>query len=142
MTFDQVFTSPLVRARQTAAHAMPEATLVVEPALRELCRPPDRFIDTSSLTPTDLQRLAEATEASPAETGPEFRVRIRRWLLTLGDLRSVIAFTHYAVIREGIYVLAPELGFVRSVGHCSIFRLEIDEGQARLRWQDRCEHLA
>ncbi|MCX4241828.1 histidine phosphatase family protein [Paraliomyxa miuraensis] len=133
MDFERVFTSPLLRARETAARAIPGAEPVVEPALTELRRPPDRFIDTSSLTLDDLRKLADATEASPAETGPQFRDRIRGWLRSLEGVRSAIAFTHYAVIREGLYMLTPEQGFVQSVEHCAIFRIEVDEGRGRLR---------
>ncbi len=140
-SFERVLCSPLERARQTASCAMPERPATIEPALRELRRPPDRFIDVSALSFAELEALATATEAEPAETGLEFRGRIRRWLDSLANADSVIAFTHYAVIREAVHLLVPNEGWPKIVGQASIFRVQVEGGHGRLIWRDRREHL-
>ncbi|MFV8749053.1 histidine phosphatase family protein [Nannocystaceae bacterium ST9] len=106
--FDRVLCSPLLRARQTAAIALPDANLEIEPRLRELVVPGERFVDVAGLGPERLRALLNETSSEPAaETGKAFMTRVREWLAELPEQGKVLAFTHFAVIREALRACTP-----------------------------------
>lgn len=101
MSFDRVVSSPLLRARETIGLALPSASVEIEPRLRELVVPPERFIDVSRLGPELLRELLASVVAEPeAETGKAFMARVREWLAELPGEGRIVVVTHFAVIRE------------------------------------------
>ena len=124
--FDQVVSSPLIRARETASLALPEANLVIEEAIRELVVPPETFIDIHGLGPEELRALLDSArrEHQGVETGLEFIARIKAWVAALpGDAR-VIAFTHFGVVRECLRLLGegPAPQFIE---HCEVHLVQV-----------------
>lgn len=99
--FDRVFSSPLLRARETAALALPNAKVEIEPRLRELVAPRERFVDVTRMSPAQMRAmLAKSTQETEVETGREFMARIRQWLGELPASGTMLVVTHYAAIRE------------------------------------------
>jgi broad specificity phosphatase PhoE len=135
--FDVVFTSPLRRARETASLALPSSVPVVDPRLREIdTGPEDTFIDTSEI---DLRSFLE-NPAPPGdhETGKEFMARVRAWVEELPQ-RTIVAFTHHAVVREIVGLLGGAPPPSR-ISPAAIFRFEIATATTIVAWNDE-EHL-
>jgi len=121
--FATVWASPLRRAMQTAALALPGVAPVVDPRLTELqsSRTPT-FVDTSN--PVELQRLLQSAPLT-SESGKDFMARVGEWRNALPPEGSVIAFTHFGVVRE---IIALLLGFRRapqSMGYAAVFRFAV-----------------
>lgn len=131
-TFDLVLSSPLLRAKETAHLALPQATIVVEPRLRELVVPPEKFLDISALGSAELKALlaqAPSNEDRP-ESGLEFIARIRQWLADLPGTGRIIAFSHFAVVRECLRLLQPGPA-PQSIAHCSVHAVRLPVPLAR-----------
>lgn len=134
-SFAEVLCSPLIRARETADLAVPSRPRVLVDALRELesSRSPT-FVD-----PTDAVAL-RALLTAPAlatESGAAFMERVREWLRSLPTDATVLAVTHFAVIRE---VLGELLGFRNApqrVDFTAVFRVSVHAaGCDALMWND------
>lgn len=121
--FDLVLASPLLRARRTAELALPNASVVIEPRLRELVLLSKGFLDVTRLNATAIRELATAAKHEPPqESGREFMARIREWIAELPSSGRVIAFTHFAVLRECLRQLRPGLPPQR-IEFCEIHRV-------------------
>lgn len=134
-SFHEVLCSPLLRALETAARALPSVPGVMVPALRELesSRRPT-FVDPAD--PAAVARLLQAPIES-TESGTAFMARVASWIDSLPGSGTVIAVTHFAVIRE---VLGALLGFRHApqrVDFTAIFRVRLDAGRCEvLTWND------
>lgn len=122
--FDQIVTSPLLRARRTAEIAFPQASATTVPDLRELVVQRDMFMDLAGLSREDLLKLAAPSQGADFETGADFVARVRRWLNSLAGNQTILAFTHFAVVREclrqcGVHPLPQQ------ILHCSVHELEL-----------------
>jgi probable phosphoglycerate mutase len=131
--FDQVWSSPLRRARQTTAYALPHRVPILDPRLIELRTVPSiKFVD-----PADAAGLSALLLTTPevSESGKEFMERIGSWRAALPGEGRVVVFTHFGVVRE---ILAAFLGFGRApqrIDHASIFRLRVGGGEVEvLAW--------
>ncbi len=122
--FDLVFASPLVRARRTARLALPDAELVIDERLRELeAQPVTHVLDVSKMSSEQLLAAARAP-AEIRETGPEFVARVRTWLAALPRKGSIVAFTHFGVVRECIGLVTGQLA-PQTIAHCSLHDLNL-----------------
>ena len=121
--FDRALASPLERARETASLALPGAPIRVEPALGEWRRLRDTYIDPSHLTAEFIQSLVDGTPHAE-ETFEDFSARVVAWARGLGAGEHVIAFTHYAVVRECVRAMSPDRRVLTDVPHCRIVELE------------------
>ncbi len=135
-----IVNSPLRRAQETAALALPLTPRMTLSVLRELeaSRIPT-FVD-----PTDdaaLDALLPAPLES-TESGAAFMTWVTGWLNALPHDGTVLAVTHFAVIRE---VLARLFGFRRApqcVDFTAIFRVSVGPHQCdALAWNDT-SHLS
>jgi broad specificity phosphatase PhoE len=124
--FDLVLVSPLLRARQTAEIALPGASIIIDDRLRELVVPEERFFDLSALGPEGLKgTLAQVqSKSGELESGLEFVARVRGWLADLPPGKVIIAFSHFAVVRECLRQLRPEPA-PQVIEHCAIFRTQL-----------------
>jgi broad specificity phosphatase PhoE len=125
--FDVVWSSPLLRARQTAALALPGKAHVVDERLKELeASSLPHFVDTSNAA--ELQAFLARPASQPAESEKAFMARVEQWRRSLPPEGRVIVFTHVGVVRE---LLAGYLGFRRApqeMAHTGVFRLGIGAG--------------
>ena len=134
--FDQLLTSPLIRARQTAALALPDSEPIIDPRLRELVVPAERFLDVAGLgveaLAALLQEPAGDTETEVAETGAAFSARVRAFCDHLPAGGRVVAFTHFGVIRQilGQYIRFRDVP--QAIAHCAVTQVHIAHGAARL----------
>lgn len=120
--FDLVLASPLLRARRTAELSLPSASVVIEPRLRELVIASKGFLDVTRLDAKAIREFAAAKPDPEQETGRQFIARIREWLDALPSSGRVIAFTHFAVLRECLRQLREDLPPQR-IEHCEIHRV-------------------
>lgn len=140
--FDQVLSSPLLRARETAALALPGRALAVVPDLRELVVRAHRYLDTSTLSLDQLRALLEMQpDEPPSETGAAFMARIRAWVRALPAAGRIIVFSHAGVVREALNVLLPAAARVQVVGHASISRVAVAPGANRIVVLDDHRHI-
>lgn len=116
--FDSVLASPLKRAIETAEIALPGSNIVIEPRLRELVVPKEEFFDVAGLGPDEIRRLLAQRPADDPdiETGKQFIERVRGWLARLPSAGTVIAFTHFAVVRECLRLRTGE--GPQTIEHC------------------------
>ncbi len=121
--FDRVVSSPLERARETARLALPDTHVEVDPSLGEWRRLRDTYIDPTKLTAEFIQSLV-AVGPSEEETFEVFRTRVEAWARGLGSDERVIAFTHYAVVRECVRSMSGGARVLKDVPHCKIFEVE------------------
>jgi len=120
--FDLVLASPLLRARRTAELALPNASVVIEPRLRELVVANKGFLDITRLDAKAIREIASAKPDPDQENGRQFIARIREWIEALPSSGRVIAFTHFAVLRECLRQLRPGLPPQR-IDFCEIHRV-------------------
>lgn len=136
LTFDSIWSSPLLRARQTATLALPRSALTVDGRLAELeATSVPHFVDTSNVV--EMRALFATPAHSHEESGRAFMARVNAWKDDLKRDGRVIVFTHFGVVRE---LLAALLGFRRApqeMAYTGIFRLAIDSGVPDvLAWND------
>lgn len=139
--FDRVLSSPLQRARETAALALPDHPVELHPDLRELIVQRERFIDASKLSVSELLALAHPPDEPLVETGKQFMARVRNFLTALPPTGGVVAFTHAGVIREALRALLPDLPRQQPVGQATICRFSIAQGVTRIVALDDRRHL-
>ncbi len=125
-SFDRAYSSPLLRARETASIALPGHSFVVDPRLRELVVASETFLDVSRLSLDQIRALAKRDALEPVETGKQFMARVQAWLGDLPTSGRVIAFTHFAVLRECLRVLVPSAARVQVIEHAAVYRLHVD----------------
>lgn len=135
-TFDVVWSSPLLRARQTAGLALPGSTPTIDDRLTEIgTTTAPHFVDTSNVA--ELQAFLARPALPPAESGKAFMARVEAWRVGLPPEGRVIAFTHFGVVRE---VIAGYLGFRRApqeMAYTGVFRLSIGSGASEvLAWNE------
>ncbi len=134
--FDEIHTSPLIRAVRTAQLALPARATITDARLTELASGrPAQFVDGSD--PAAIAALLASSVPSQAESGRDFMARVGAWREALPARGSVAVFSHFAVIRE---VLAAYVGFSRApqrVDFTGVFRLQISGATATaLLWND------
>lgn len=140
-SFTSIVSSPLQRARETAALALPGRTVTCDPELRELVVQPDRFVDVSRLTLDQIHTLLKTPPNSQYETGKQFMTRARAWLTALPISGRILAFTHAGVVRELLRALLPEIPHQQPVGHASLSVVELSPTPRLVTLDDR-RHLA
>ena len=122
-SFDRVLSSPLERARETARLALPSLIAEIDPALGEWRRLRDTYIDPADLTTDFIRALIDMTPGYE-ETFEDFSARVVTWARGLDADEHVVAFTHYAVVRECVRAMSSDGSVLTDVPHCRIFKLE------------------
>lgn len=130
LDFDLVWSSPLLRARRTAAIALPGHAIIVDDRLTELGSDTGHhYVDVSN--PTEVQALL-AKPPPPIESGKDFMLRVNSWRAGLPSDGRVVVFTHFAVLRE---LLSAFLGFHQApqeIPYVAVNRLAIGGGAPEL----------
>lgn len=136
--FQTIWTSPLLRACQTASHALPNKIPTIDPQLSEF-KPPvqTQFLDTSKMGLADLDRIVATPSMPMGEMGMQFKMRVQGWLKELPVSGQIIVFSHFAVIREMLNVVCISRKFPQEIAHTGIFRLAITKQSTEvLMWND------
>lgn len=120
--FDLITSSPLIRAQETASRALPEDSIYIDARLSEWRTLQDTFLDPATLGARGWESLLHAP-SSQEETFQEFQERLAAWLASLPSEGRVIAFTHYAVVRECIRHLSQGRHILEDVPHCHPFQI-------------------
>lgn len=140
--FDRVLCSPMLRAQETAALALPDHPVEIDERLREFSPPRERFLDTATLDPDQLLAIARAIHSDPpVETGRQFLARIHTWLGALPRAGKIAACTHYGVVRECLAVLRPGTPRIQGHGKAAISRFHITPEATRAIVLDDRRHL-
>ncbi len=122
---DLIVSSPLRRALETAQLALPGAEPRIDARLGEWARLKDTYIDPVELTPEFFSALSR--EDTPREESfVDFQRRITSWAMSLPDGACVLAFTHYAVVREAVRALGSLRRTLPDVPHCEVFEVAFD----------------
>lgn len=123
VTFDRIYCSPLARARETLALALPGTAISIEPRLRELVTPSEHFVDITRMSPGQMKALMTKSKNEPeVESGRAFMARVRTWLDELPSEGRVLAVTHFAVIREIVRVRSSRPPPMIALGTVTILR--------------------
>ena len=138
--FDEVQTSPLVRAIETAKLALPGVAPTIESRLRELVIARECCRDQCCRVAGIL--LSATDDDVEHETGRQLIARTRDWLDDLPQSGRLIAFSHSGFVRNCLGLLLREQSVPRAVLHCSIFRIAVDGSAARLLAANVRDHLA
>lgn len=149
MAFDQVVSSDLTRARQTAQVALPAAETLVDARLREMSFGQwegRTWEELKEEDPEGLQAWLHNPYAYCPPGGESFQAlmeRSRDWMNALPKGRTA-AVTHGGVIRAIVHSVlgVPDGNAWRlAFENCSITRLQIDEWGTVVHTLNDCSHL-
>ena len=147
--FDQVYSSDLKRALQTAMIAVPDRNIVQDVRLREIGR--GSLEGTTDAERTEEQRhlfqhIRGDRLARRPPGGENFQDVVERMALWLADLPGegkVVAFTHGGTIRSALHRLVgygPAFSF--AVNNTSVTRLVIDGEHTTISFVNDHAHLS
>ncbi len=144
LRFDRVLCSPMLRARETAALALPDHAVELDVRLREFSPPREEFCDVSGLDAGQLLALTRSLppREPPPETGREFLVRLHGFLAALPESGRILVCTHYGVVRELLALLQPGAPRVQGHGQAAISRVQRSPEATRVIAVDQRGHLA
>ena len=147
-TFDQVYSSDLKRALQTAAIAFPQRDISHDKRLREIGR--GSLEDTTDAERSDEQRKLpqyirgeRLTRRPPGgENFQDVIDRLESWLEDLPKHGKVAAVTHGGVVSAALHRLVGyEKRFSFAVNNTSITRLVLEDGHTTMSFVNDHSHI-
>ena len=134
--FDRVYTSPLIRAIQTAKILAPYAEPVVENRLIEMDYGPYEGCDLTRLPPEILTFFSDFVH-NPAPDGmeqlSEVVARVGSFLEELRTVEGNILLSAHAISMKGIleYLTPDSHGsyWAKNIGNCSVYAAQKDGGR-------------
>ena len=135
VVFDRVYTSPLVRAVQTAELVAPGVAPVVDERLIEMDYGPYEGADLSSPPPEVVEFFSDFVH-NPAPDGMEQLASVvERVGAFLEDIRgvegNVLISTHAIAMKGALEYLTPESGgsyWSKYVGNCAVYIANVTDG--------------
>ena len=136
VSFDHVFSSPLIRALQTAEIIVPEKKPVIDNRLIEMDYGPYEGIDLNHL-PQEMITFFSDFVHNPAPAGMEQLSsvvdRAGSFLEEICDISGNILVSTHAIAMKGLLeYLTPDSGgsyWSRYIGNCTVYILENDAGK-------------
>ena len=138
ITFSAVYTSPLIRAVQTAKILAPGVPLTVDERLIEMDYGPYEGMDLSNL-PQEVLTFFEDFEHNPAPAGMEQLPAVKARLAAfLEDLKAavpqgnILISTHAIAMKGALEVLTPQSGggyWAKYIGNCAVYRTDLQDGR-------------
>lgn len=134
--FDHVFSSPLMRAVQTADIIAPDSAPTIDDRLIEMDYGPYEGLDLAHMPPEVLTFFSDFVH-NPAPEGMEqlssVVERAGSFLETIRELRGNILISTHAIAMKGLLEhLTPDSKgsyWSKYIGNCAIYTVENDNGQ-------------
>ena len=135
IAFDRVFSSPLIRAMQTARIVAPDLEPVVDERLIEMDYGPYEGADLTQPTP-ELAAFFEDFAHNPAPEGMEpLASVVERAAAFIEDIRrlpgNTLIFTHAIAMKGILEVLTPDSGgayWPKYIGNCAVYAADNPSG--------------
>ncbi len=137
VSFSKVYSSPLVRAVETAEIASGTVTVITDERLLEMDYGPYEGADLKNL-PLELKRFFSDFENEPAPEGMETLESVKARLGSfLEDLRTsspegdILITTHAIALKGALEYLMPDshgIWWSRYVGNCDVYSFDIKDG--------------
>ncbi len=137
IVFDRVWSSPLIRAVETARLvAGPDADILTEPRLTEMDYGPYEGIDLTA-PPPEIVTFFRDFVHNPAPEGMEplsaVTARLGSFLeeLRAADCRRILLSTHAIAMKGALEYLTPASGgsyWSKYIGNCAVYRTELTGG--------------
>lgn len=137
VTIDRVYSSPLIRAVQTAERVAPEAEMIIDERLIEMDYGPYEGMDLRNPAPEVMDFFMDFVNV-PAPGGmeplPEVVARLGSFL---EDIRkeaaefSILVSTHAIAMKGALEYLTPESNgsyWAKNIGNCEIYAAEVTGG--------------
>ena len=136
VSFDHVFSSPLIRALQTAEIIVPEKKPVIDNRLIEMDYGPYEGLDLNHLPPEMITFFSDFVH-NPAPAGMEqLSSVVDRAGAFLEEIRgisgNILVSTHAIAMKGLLEYLAPDAGgsyWSRYIGNCTVYMVENDAGK-------------
>ena len=137
VTIDKVYSSPLIRAVQTAERIAPAAELVIEERLIEMDYGPYEGMDLRDPAPEVMDFFMDFVNV-PAPEGmeplPDVVARVGSFLdeiITEASDRNILISTHAIAMKGALEYLTPGSNgsyWAKNIGNCDIYAAEAAEG--------------
>ena len=135
---DKVYTSPLVRAIQTAGEIAPEAVFVVDERLIEMDYGPYEGMDLRNPAPEVIAFFMDFVNV-PAPEGmeplPDVVARLGSFLAAIkeeAETANILISTHAIAMKGALEYLTPESKgsyWSKNIGNCDIYAAEVRAGE-------------
>ncbi len=137
VTIDKVYTSPLIRAVQTAEKIAPDAEIEVEQRLIEMDYGPYEGMDLRDPAPEVISFFMDFINV-PAPEGmeplPDIVERLGSFLDEIveeAEDRNILISTHAIAMKGALEYLTPDSKgsyWARNIGNCDIYASEVKDG--------------
>ena len=135
---DKVYTSPLIRAVQTAKKIAPDAEVTVDERLIEMDYGPYEGMDLRNPAPEVISFFMDFVNV-PAPEGMEPLPKIverlgdfLRGIVKEAESRNVLISTHAIAMKGALEYLTPESKgsyWAKNIGNCDIYMSEVKDGK-------------
>ena len=137
VSIDKVYSSPLIRAVQTAKTIAPDAELVIDERLIEMDYGPYEGMDLNHPAPEAIEFFMDFVNV-PAPDGmeplPAIVERLGEFLEEIKDEaaeRNVLISTHAIAMKGALEYLTPDSGgsyWAKNIGNCDIYAADVTAG--------------
>ena len=135
---DKVYTSPLIRAVQTAERIAPDAEIVVDDRLIEMDYGPYEGMDLRNPAPEVIDFFMDFVNV-PAPEGmeplPDIVKRLGEFLKDIvreAEIKNILISTHAIAMKGALEYLTPESRgsyWAKNIGNCEIYASEVKNGK-------------
>ena len=135
---DKVYTSPLIRAVQTAERIAPDAEIVVDDRLIEMDYGPYEGMDLRNPAPEVIDFFMDFVNV-PAPEGmeplPDIVKRLGEFLKDIvreAEIKNILISTHAIAMKGALEYLTPDSKgsyWAKNIGNCDIYTSEVKNGK-------------
>ena len=135
---DRVYSSPLIRAVQTAERIAPDAELIIDERLIEMDYGPYEGMDLRNPAPEVMEFFMDFVNV-PAPEGmeplPDIVERLGRFLEDIAceaEGRNILISTHAIAMKGALQYLTPDSHgsyWAKNIGNCDIYASEVRGGR-------------
>lgn len=136
VSFDHVFSSPLIRALQTAEIIVPEKKPVIDDRLIEMDYGPYEGLDLNHLPPEMLTFFSDFVHNPAPEGMEQLSSVVDRAGSFLEEIRgisgNILVSTHAIAMKGLLEYLTPDSGgsfWSKYIGNCTVYIVENDTGR-------------
>ena len=138
LKIDKVYTSPLIRAVQTAERIAPDAEIVVDDRLIEMDYGPYEGMDLRNPAPEVIDFFMDFVNV-PAPEGmeplPDIVKRLGEFLKDIvreAEIKNILISTHAIAMKGALEYLTPDSKgsyWAKNIGNCDIYTSEVKNGK-------------